>query len=93
MKTIVPGMYGQNEGYILINKADIMEIHNGKTMLTYLDKNKEYKIYSADNRVIRTIRGEDLHSNHYDRVEVAVRQRYANVKAVPSQTVERARRR
>lgn len=93
VKTRVPGMYGQNAGYIWINKADIMEIHNGKTLLTYLDKNKDYKIYSADNRVIRTIRGEDLYGNHYDRVEAAVRQRYANVKAVPSKTTERARRR
>ena len=93
VKTRVPGMYGQNEGYIWINKADIMEIHNGKTLLTYLDKNKDYKIYSADNRVIRTIRGEELHSSHYDRVESAVRQRYAKAKAMPAKATEKTRRR
>lgn len=93
VKTRVPGMYGQNEGYIWINKADIMEIHNGKTLLTYLDKNKDYKIYSADNRVIRTIRGEELYSSHYDRVESAVRQRYAKAKATPAKATERTRRR
>lgn len=93
VKTRVPGMYGQNEGYIWINKADIMEIHNGKTLLTYLDKNKDYKIYSADNRIIRTIRGEELYSRHYDRVESAVRQRYAKAKATPAKATERTRRR
>lgn len=93
VKTRVPGMYGQNEGYIWINKADIMEIHKGKTLLTYLDKNKEYKIYSADNRVIRTIRGEELYSGHYDWVEAAVRQRYKAAKQQPAKTTERVRRR
>ena len=93
VKTRVPGMYGQNEGYLWINRADIMEIHNGKTLLTYLDKNKEYKIYSADNRVIRTIKGEELYSGHYDRVEAAVRQRYKAARKQPAKTVERTRRR
>ena len=93
VKTRVPGMYGQNEGYIWIEKADIMEIHNGKTLLTYLDKNKEYKIYSADNRVLRIIKGEELYSGHYDRVEAAVRQRYKAAKPQTAKTVERTRRR
>ncbi|RKI41223.1 PcfB family protein [bacterium D16-51] len=93
VKTRVPGMYGQSEGYLWINKADIMEIHNGKTLLTYLDKNKEYKIYSADNRVIRTIKGEELYSGHYDKVEAAVRQRYQAARQQPAKTAERVRRR
>ena len=93
VKTRVPGMYGAGEGYLWINRADIMEIHNGKTLLTYLDKNKEYKIYSADNRVIRTIKGEELYSGHYDRVEAAVRQRYKAAKPQPAKAVERTRRR
>lgn len=93
VKTRVPGMYGQNEGYLWINKADIMEIHQGKTLLTYLDRNKEYKIYSADNRVLRTIKGEELYNGHYDRVEAAVRQRYKAAKTQPAKTVKRPRRR
>ena len=93
VKTRVPGMYGQNEGYIWVNKADIMEIHNGKTLLTYLDKNKDYKIYSADNRVISFIRGEELYSRHYDRVESAIRQRYARAKVTPAKAAEKTRRR
>lgn len=93
VKTRVPGMYGQNEGYIWIDKVDIMEIHNGKTLLTYLDKNREYKIYSADNRVLRTMKGEELYSGHYDRVEATVRQRYQAAKPQKARTTERVRKR
>ena len=59
-----------------INKENIMEIHNGKTMLTFLDRNKDYKIYDEENRVLETVRGEKLHSNNYDKVEAAIRERY-----------------
>lgn len=84
IKTRVPGMYGVKAGYIWLNKADIMEIHNGKTLLTYLDKSKQYKIYSEDNRVLSTIRGEELFDKHYDSVEKTVRERYQ--KAAPAMT-------
>lgn len=93
VKTRVPGMYGKNEGYIWINKADIMEIHNGKTLLTYLDKNKDYKIYSADNRVIGIVRGAELYNSHYDSVESAIRRRYAGAKVTPAKAAEKTRRR
>ena len=54
-----------------------MEIHSGKTMLTFLDQDKDYKLYSADNKVIATMRGNDLYDGHYDRVSAEVRRRYA----------------
>lgn len=79
-KTRVPGMYGDKEGYIWLNKKDIMEIHDGKTLLTYIDKNKEYKIYSKDNRVLYTMKGGELYNKHYDKVENAVRKHYEKVK-------------
>lgn len=89
VKTRVPGMYGSNVGYIWIRKEDIMEIHNGKTLLTYLDKEKDYKIYSEDNRVLYTMKGEDLYAKHYDRVERTVRERYQKVKQSPDKNVVR----
>ena len=52
VKTLIPGTYKTGARYIWINKSDIMEIYNGKTILSYLDRNKDYKIYSKDNRVI-----------------------------------------
>ena len=54
-----------------------MEIHDGKTILTFLDKDKDYKLYSADNRVVGTMKGSDLYENHYDSVGAEVRKRYA----------------
>lgn len=93
VKTRVPGLYGNNAGYLWINKQDICEIHNGKTMLTYLDKNKDYKIYSEDNRVLYTVRGEELFSKHYDHVEKSVRKRYEQAKAEPSKVATQTRRR
>ena len=73
VKTRVPGAWGK---YMWINKENIMEIHNGKTMLTFLDRNKDYKIYDEENRVLETVRGEKLHSNNYDKVEAVIRERY-----------------
>lgn len=93
VKTRVPGMYGANAGYIWLKKQDVMEIHNGKTLLTYLDKNKEYKIYSEDNRVLRTMKGEHLFRNHYDIVEKKVRERYEKTAPIPVRQGTQTRRR
>lgn len=87
IKTRVPGMYGRNAGYIWLDKKDIMEIHDGKTLLTYLDKKKDYKIYSEDNRVLFTMNGEQLFGSHYDKVEMGVRQKYTKMQSSPEHTV------
>lgn len=76
VKTRVPGMYGDKAGYIWINKDNAMDIHDGKTILTFLDSDKDYKIYSEDNRVIRTMKGKELYTGHYDSVAAEVRKRY-----------------
>lgn len=79
IKTRIPGTWGENAQYIWINKDKAMEIHDGKTILTFLDRDKDYKIYSADNRVVGTMRGKDLYEGHYDRVSAEVRKRYADM--------------
>ena len=56
-----------------------MEIHEGKTILTFLDDDKKYKIYSADNCVVGTMKGKELYEGHYDRVSAEVRKRYADM--------------
>lgn len=83
VKCRIPGMYGKNVGYIWIPKENMMEIHNGKTLLTYLNRNKDYKIYSDDNRVLYTMKGEQLYSKHYDKVEKTIRERYQKVQEAP----------
>ena len=52
-----------------------MDIHGGKTMLTFLDKEKEYKLYDEQNRVAEKKKGEELYQTHYDPVEMNLRQR------------------
>ena len=92
VKTRVPGMYGNRAGYLWLNKEDLMEIHNGKTLLAYLDKNKDYKIYSEDNRVLFTVKGQELLDKHYDTVEKTVRERYQKMQKQAEKTMERAAR-
>lgn len=76
VKTRVPGTWGENVRYLWTNKENIMEIHDGKTILTFLDPEKDYKLYDKENRVVETKKGQALYDNHYDRVEAAVRERY-----------------
>ena len=76
IKTRVPGTWGDNVRYLWINKENIMEIHEGKTILTFIDKEKDYKLYDSDNRIAEIKKGETLYSNHYDSVEIGVRNRY-----------------
>ena len=45
VKTRVPGTWGKNVRYVWLRKENIMDIHNGKTMLTFLDTSKDYKLY------------------------------------------------
>lgn len=81
VKTRVPGTWGENARYIWVRKENIMEIHSGKTILTFLDSNKDYKLYNDNNQVVDTMKGEELYKNHYDRVEATVRERYEKSQA------------
>lgn len=89
VKTRIPGTYGDKARYIWIKKENIMEIHNGKTILTFLDNNKDYKLYDEANRVVETQKGDTLY-NHYDKVESTVRERVEKVKAQESKTKPKA---
>lgn len=77
VKTRVPGTWGEHAKYLWVDKQNIMEIHSGKTMLTFIDQDKDYKLYSADNKVVATMKGRDLYDGHYDRVAAEVRKRYS----------------
>lgn len=80
VKTRIPGTWGENARYLWIEKEKISEIHSGKSILTSLEKDKEYKLYSSDNRIAGTMNGGQLYENHYDRVEAEVRKRHAEAK-------------
>lgn len=49
VKTRVPGTWGKDVRYVWLRKENIMDIHNGKTMLTFLDTSKDYKLYDEQN--------------------------------------------
>lgn len=72
VKTRVPGTWGEEARYVWLRKENIMEIHGGKTMLTFLDSTKDYKLYDEQNRVVTTQKGTELYT-HYDKVESSVR--------------------
>ena len=75
VKTRVPGTWGENARYVWLKKENIMDIHNGKTMLTFIDNSKDHKLYDEANRVVETKRGDELYG-HYDKVESSVREKY-----------------
>lgn len=79
IKTRIPGTWGKDVRYIWIKRENIMDIHKGKTMLTFLEMDKDYKLYDDENRVVSTMKGEELYKNHYDQVEATVRQRYEEI--------------
>ena len=81
IKTRIPGTWGKDARYIWLNKSDVMEIYGGKTLLTYLDREKHYKLYTQDNRVIETTPGKLLYSNHYDPVNKGVREKFEKIAA------------
>ena len=96
VKTRIPGTWGDSVRYLWISKGNIMDIHDGKTMLTFLDSKKEYKLYDEENRVVETKQGEALYQEHYDRVEAGVRERYEKAvkeaeKTVPKKTQTKKR--
>lgn len=86
IKTRIPGTWGEDVRYIWVRKENIMEIHSGKTILTFLDPKKDYKIYDKENRVVSTMKGQDLYDKHYDKVEATVREHYEkSQKKAPTQ--------
>lgn len=85
VKTRVPGTWGENVRYVWLNKENVMDIHNGKTMLTFIDSNKYYKLYDEQNRVVETKRGEELYG-HYDKVESSVREKYEKTQTETKET-------
>ncbi len=85
VKTRVPGTWGENARFVWLNKENVMDIHNGKTMLTFIDSNKNYKLYDDQNRVVETKRGEELYS-HYDKVESSVREKYEKTQTETKET-------
>ena len=76
IKTRVPGTWGDKVRYLWTGIEDMAEINDGKTFLSTLDPEKEYKLYDEDDKVVQTISGQELYDGHYDPVAIAIRERY-----------------
>ena len=85
VKVRLPGTWGENARYLWIPKEQAAEIHNGKTLLAFLDCNKEYKLYSADNKSAGTMKGSILYKKHFDRVAEEVRKNYEKEKKMKTE--------
>lgn len=79
VKTRIPGTWGEDARYLWIDKERVMEIHEGKTILSFLDMEKDYKLYSSDDRVVGTIKGKELYKGHYDSVGAEIRKHHNDV--------------
>ena len=76
IKTRIPGTWGEDARYIWISKQDAMEIHEGKTILSYIDKNKDYVLYDKSGKEVSRVKGTILYRDNYSRVDKNVRKKY-----------------
>ena len=60
-------------------------------MGNFLEKDKDYKLYDEENRVVSTMKGEDLYKDHYDQVEAAVRERYEKIQKQAATTQQKTK--
>ncbi len=65
IKTRIP--YRENE-YIWLPKSEITWIHKDKTVYAGLEKEREYQIVDAADRLIRKVTGQELYQQSYDPV-------------------------
>lgn len=78
--TRVPGTFGKDVRFLSIPKEDIITINNGKTFLTFLEKDKEYELLDKDKKPVDKIKGEELRENNYDKVNEKVREQASRQK-------------
>lgn len=76
IKIQMPSIRENEENYIWIKKENAMDIQNGRNILTFLDMDKEYKIYTKDNRILGTKKGDVLYEEYYDKIEQEIRKHY-----------------
>lgn len=88
LKTRVPGTWGENVRYLWLDKDKVKDINDDKTILTYLDKNKEYELFSVDDKVVDTIKGESLGEEHYDSVGEDIIKQFDLLDTMPEKAID-----
>ena len=69
IKTRVPGTYGEEMKFLWLKKENLRDAYNGKSILTALDKEKDYKIYDVNNNILGSMKGEELYLRYFDSVK------------------------
>ena len=82
--TRIPGTWGPDSRYLWIDKTDVISIHGGKTLLSFLDKNQSYPLYDKAGTQMGMIRGIDLFRTHYSSVDKSVRKKYEKTIKAPT---------
>lgn len=77
VRTRIPGTWGEHARYLWIDRKNITDIHSGRTILTFLERDREYRLYDSNNRAVSVMRGNDLYESHFDKVAAEVQKRYA----------------
>ena len=83
VKTRVPGTFGESSRYLVTDTKNILEIHGGKTLLTFLDPEESYDLFDEKGTVVEVKKGKELYDKHYDKVEASVRAHYEQIKRLP----------
>ncbi len=71
----IPGTWEEEARYIHIDKKDAMNIYEGKTVLSFIDRKKEYTLYDKGGKKIESVAGDKLYAAHFSKVEPSVRKK------------------
>ena len=66
IKTRVPRTFGKNIKFLWIDKANLTEVHGGKSYRTHIDPDETYELFGEEDQLVKTIKGVDL-IKYYDR--------------------------
>ncbi len=67
-KTVRTRIPMQNNEFLVLKAEDVKTINDGKTRLTFLDKNREYDIFDRDGKVVKKMTGKAIYDRSYDPV-------------------------
>ncbi len=73
VKTRVPGTYEDHVRFLWLEKKDLLDAYDGTFLLASLNTEKEYRLYSEDDKVAETIKGKEL-KRHYHSMGKDLRQ-------------------
>ena len=74
-KTVRTRIPMQNNEFLVLKAEDVKTINDGKTRLTFLDKNREYDIFDRDGKVVKKMTGKAIYDRSYDPVSAEIFER------------------